>query len=56
MNACVGDPVAAREFVSRFVDVGVDELILVMQMGTVPLELVTESVKTFGEQVIPHFA
>lgn len=55
MNACVGDPAAAREFVSRFVDVGVDELILVMQMGTVPLELVTESVKTFGEQVIPHF-
>jgi alkanesulfonate monooxygenase SsuD/methylene tetrahydromethanopterin reductase-like flavin-dependent oxidoreductase (luciferase family) len=55
-NACVGDPVAAKEFVQRFVEIGVDELILVMQMGTVPNELVTESVKTFGERVLPHFA
>jgi alkanesulfonate monooxygenase SsuD/methylene tetrahydromethanopterin reductase-like flavin-dependent oxidoreductase (luciferase family) len=54
-NACVGDPSAAREFVQRFVEIGVDELILVMQMGTVPTELVTESIKTFGEQVLPHF-
>lgn len=55
-NACVGDPSAAREFVQRFVDIGVDELILVMQMGTVPMELVTQSVKTFGEHVLPHFS
>jgi alkanesulfonate monooxygenase SsuD/methylene tetrahydromethanopterin reductase-like flavin-dependent oxidoreductase (luciferase family) len=54
-NACVGDPAAARDFVQRFVDMGVDELILVMQMGTVPMELVTESIKTFGEKVLPHF-
>jgi alkanesulfonate monooxygenase SsuD/methylene tetrahydromethanopterin reductase-like flavin-dependent oxidoreductase (luciferase family) len=54
-NTCVGDPSAAKDFVQRFVDIGVDELILVMQMGTVPMELVTESVKTFGEKVIPHF-
>jgi len=54
-NTCVGDPSAAREFVQRFVDIGVDELILVMQMGTVPMELVTESIRTFGEQVLPHF-
>jgi alkanesulfonate monooxygenase SsuD/methylene tetrahydromethanopterin reductase-like flavin-dependent oxidoreductase (luciferase family) len=55
-NACIGDPVAAREFVERFVEIGVDELILIMQMGTVPSELVLESVRTFGEQVLPHFA
>jgi hypothetical protein len=54
-NACVGDPAAAREFVQRFIEIGVDELIFVMQMGTVPNELVTESVKTFGEQVLTHF-
>jgi hypothetical protein len=34
----------------------VDELILVMQMGTVPGEIVLESVRTFGEKVLPHFA
>jgi alkanesulfonate monooxygenase SsuD/methylene tetrahydromethanopterin reductase-like flavin-dependent oxidoreductase (luciferase family) len=55
-NICVGDPSAAKEFVQRFVDIGVDELILVMQMGTVPMELVTESIRTFGEKVLPHFS
>lgn len=54
-NACVGDPSAARDFVQRFVDIGVDELILVMQMGTVPMEMVTESIQTFAEKVMPHF-
>ena len=52
----VGDPACARETVQRFVDVGVDELILVMQMGTVPHELAMESVRTFAEEVMPHFA
>ena len=51
-----GDPACARESVQRFVDMGVDELILVMQMGTVPHELVMESLKCFGEKVMPHFA
>lgn len=50
-----GDPVFARECIKRFQALGVDELILVMQMGTVPSELVLQSVKTFGEQVLPHF-
>ena len=52
----VGDPVAARESVQRFVETGVDELILVMQMGTVPHELIVESLRTFAEEVMPHFA
>jgi len=55
VGVIVGDPVAARETVSRFADIGVDELILVMQMGTVPHELVMRSIRTFAERVIPHF-
>jgi alkanesulfonate monooxygenase SsuD/methylene tetrahydromethanopterin reductase-like flavin-dependent oxidoreductase (luciferase family) len=51
----VGDPASARETVQRFVDIGVDELILVMQMGTVPHELIMQSLRTFGEKVMPHF-
>jgi alkanesulfonate monooxygenase SsuD/methylene tetrahydromethanopterin reductase-like flavin-dependent oxidoreductase (luciferase family) len=51
----VGDPVSARESVQRFVDAGIDELLLVMQMGTVPHELVMESLRTFAEKVMPHF-
>jgi alkanesulfonate monooxygenase SsuD/methylene tetrahydromethanopterin reductase-like flavin-dependent oxidoreductase (luciferase family) len=52
----VGDPACARESVERFKDIGVDELILVMQMGTVPQEIVLESLRTFAEKVMPHFA
>lgn len=51
----IGDPAAARESVQRFVDAGVDELILVQQMGTVPHELVLESLRTFASEVMPHF-
>jgi alkanesulfonate monooxygenase SsuD/methylene tetrahydromethanopterin reductase-like flavin-dependent oxidoreductase (luciferase family) len=51
----VGDAAAARESVQRFADIGVDELMLVMQMGTVPHDLVMESIRTFGEKVLPHF-
>lgn len=54
--AIVGDPVCAREAVQRFADIGVDELILVMQMGTVPHELIMQSLRTFAEKVMPHFA
>jgi len=32
------------------VDAGVDELILVMQMGTVPHELILQSLRTFAEE------
>ena len=51
----IGDPVRAREQVQRFVEAGVDELILVMQMGTVPHEIILESIRTFAERVMPHF-
>ena len=48
-----GDPVHCREIVSRYASAGVDELILIMQLGTVPNELILESIRTFGEKVIP---
>jgi len=51
----IGDPARAKDVVRRFVDVGVDELILVMQMGTVPHELVMESIRTFADRVMPEF-
>lgn len=52
----IGDPAHCRDIVSRFEAAGVDELILVMQAGTVPHELVMESIRTFGEKVMPHFS
>jgi alkanesulfonate monooxygenase SsuD/methylene tetrahydromethanopterin reductase-like flavin-dependent oxidoreductase (luciferase family) len=56
LSSVIGDPCAARESVQRFVDVGVDELILVMQTGTTPHEQTMESMRTFAEEVMPHFA
>jgi alkanesulfonate monooxygenase SsuD/methylene tetrahydromethanopterin reductase-like flavin-dependent oxidoreductase (luciferase family) len=55
LSSVIGDPEAARESVQRFAAAGVDELMLVMQAGTTPHELVMESIKTFGEQVMPYF-
>lgn len=55
LNVLCGDPVFAREYVQRFVEIGVDELICVMQMGTIPHELVLRSIRTFAEKVMPHF-
>lgn len=54
LSTVIGDPVAALESVGRFQRAGVDELILVMQMGTVPHEAVMRSLKLFGEEVMPR--
>lgn len=55
LSSIIGDPISARESVQRFVDAGVDELILVMQTGVQPHELIMESIRTFAEDVIPFF-
>lgn len=54
--AVVGDPRAAQEAVRRFAAAGVDELILVMQLGTLPHEMVLRSLRTFAEKVMAHVA
>ncbi|HET6546722.1 MAG TPA: LLM class flavin-dependent oxidoreductase [Rhodanobacteraceae bacterium] len=55
LNTVIGDPTMARRSVERFRACGVDELILVMQMGTIPQEMVLRSLRTFAEKVMPHF-
>jgi alkanesulfonate monooxygenase SsuD/methylene tetrahydromethanopterin reductase-like flavin-dependent oxidoreductase (luciferase family) len=55
LSAIFGDPTSAKETIQRFVDVGCDEIVFVLQTGTVPHELIMESIKTIGEDVIPHF-
>jgi alkanesulfonate monooxygenase SsuD/methylene tetrahydromethanopterin reductase-like flavin-dependent oxidoreductase (luciferase family) len=56
LTGVIGDPSAARETVARFAAAGVDELAMVMQVGTVPSELVTTSIRLFAEKVMPDFA
>lgn len=55
LTSVIGDPVAAAESVGRFQAAGVDELILVMDMGTVPHEIRMRSLRTFAEKVMPRF-
>ena len=52
----IGDPAHCREIVSRFQAAGVDEIIAVMQCGTVPHDIVMQSIRTFAEQVMPQFS
>lgn len=51
----IGDPAIAREKVRLFKEAGVDELLLCMQMGTVPPEIVERSLMCFAEEVMSHF-
>ena len=55
LTSIIGDPQAAIEAVHRYQAAGVDELILVMQMATVPHEIVMQSIRVFAESVMPHF-
>ncbi|MBL1422310.1 MAG: LLM class flavin-dependent oxidoreductase [Alphaproteobacteria bacterium] len=50
----IGDPGLAREKVEIYRECGVDELILIMQLGTVPHEIICDSLITFAEQVMHH--
>jgi alkanesulfonate monooxygenase SsuD/methylene tetrahydromethanopterin reductase-like flavin-dependent oxidoreductase (luciferase family) len=56
LNSVIGDARSAIETITRFQAAGVDELILVMQMATIPHEIIMESLRTFAEKVMPHFA
>jgi alkanesulfonate monooxygenase SsuD/methylene tetrahydromethanopterin reductase-like flavin-dependent oxidoreductase (luciferase family) len=45
----------AIEYVNRLQDAGADEVICFIQMGTVPHEVCMETIRQWGEHVIPHF-
>lgn len=50
----IGEPARLIDTIHQYADTGVDELILVMQMGTIPLEEVHKSMRVFAESVLPH--
>jgi alkanesulfonate monooxygenase SsuD/methylene tetrahydromethanopterin reductase-like flavin-dependent oxidoreductase (luciferase family) len=53
-TAVIGDPSCAREAVAGLKEAGVDELLLIMQLGTVPASIVLQSMRTFAERVLPE--
>jgi alkanesulfonate monooxygenase SsuD/methylene tetrahydromethanopterin reductase-like flavin-dependent oxidoreductase (luciferase family) len=50
-----GTPNRAIEYVERLIDAGADEIMCLIQMGTVPQEVCMETIRQWGEKVIPHF-
>lgn len=55
MTTVVGDAAAASDQVALFAEAGVDELIMVMQTGSVPHEAVMRSIELFATAVMPKF-
>jgi alkanesulfonate monooxygenase SsuD/methylene tetrahydromethanopterin reductase-like flavin-dependent oxidoreductase (luciferase family) len=51
----VGTPERCRAVVEKYAEAGVDQLILLAQAGRIPHEQVMQTVRLFGEEVIPHF-
>ncbi|MFD2469030.1 LLM class flavin-dependent oxidoreductase [Amycolatopsis silviterrae] len=45
----------AIDYVTELERVGVDEVLCLIQMGTVPQEVCLETIRNWGEHVIPHF-
>ena len=55
LDQAYGDVNDAIEYTERLVDAGADEIMCLMQMGTVPHEASMQTIRHWGEQVIPHF-
>ena len=51
-----GDPESCIEGVRRHQEIGVDQLLLIMQCDEIPHEKVMRSIELFGKEVIPAFS
>jgi alkanesulfonate monooxygenase SsuD/methylene tetrahydromethanopterin reductase-like flavin-dependent oxidoreductase (luciferase family) len=51
----IGSPERCRRVVQRYAETGIDQLILLVQAGRIPHEKVMQTIRLFGEEVIPHF-
>ncbi len=55
LRGCIGTPAQVREFLLRYEEAGVDQVIFVMQAGRNQHEHIMESIEMFGTQVLPEF-
>jgi alkanesulfonate monooxygenase SsuD/methylene tetrahydromethanopterin reductase-like flavin-dependent oxidoreductase (luciferase family) len=56
VNQAYGNPDDAIAYIERLIEAGADEIMFLLQMGTVPQEAILESIRQIGQHVIPHFA
>ena len=50
-----GDVDNCIRYVERLFEAGADEILFLVQMGTVPNDVVMDTIRNIGERVIPHF-
>jgi hypothetical protein len=55
LRGAIGTPAQLREFLRRYEQAGVDQLIFVMQAGHNRHEHIMESIELFGTEVLPEF-
>ena len=55
LRGAIGTPGQLREFLRRYEEVGVDQIIFVMQAGRNRHEHIMESLELFGAEVLPEF-
>ncbi len=56
LRGCIGTPEQAREYLRRYEEAGVDQVIFVLQAGRNRHEHILESLELFGREVLPEFA
>ncbi len=56
LRGAIGTPDQIREFIRRYEEAGVDQLIFVMQAGRNSHEDIMTSIELFGTEVLPEFA
>ena len=52
---CVGDPEACIRTIKRWEELGVDQIMCLIQAGRIQHETAMESIRNFGKYVIPYF-
>jgi alkanesulfonate monooxygenase SsuD/methylene tetrahydromethanopterin reductase-like flavin-dependent oxidoreductase (luciferase family) len=55
LRGCIGTPEQVREFLRRYEEAGVDQVIFVLQAGRNQHEHIMESIELFGREVLPEF-
>ena len=55
LRGCTGTPDQAREYLRRYEEAGVDQVIFVLQAGRNRHEHIMESIELFGREVLPEF-
>jgi alkanesulfonate monooxygenase SsuD/methylene tetrahydromethanopterin reductase-like flavin-dependent oxidoreductase (luciferase family) len=56
LRGCIGTPDQAREYLRRYEEAGVDQVVFVLQAGRNRHEHIMESLELFGRDVLPEFA